>query len=161
MRCLGCAAEHWRNPKPCANAVVVRDGQVLLARRARAPWLGTWHSPGGFLDAGEHPIAAAEREVFEEVGLRVRVTAYLGTWVDAYADGPIDAASEIINVAYYIAEPLGDTTPVADPSEVSDVGWFALDDLPSPGGPPGTFQAVMDAVRAVLAGDHAVHDRPT
>ena len=99
--------------------------------------------------------------MLEEVGLRVRVTAYLGTWVDAYADGPAADDSEIINVAYYLAEPCDGTTPEVDPAEVSEAGWFALDDLPSPGGPPGTFEAVMTAVRAELAGERSIHDRPS
>lgn len=132
---------------------------MLLAQRARPPWPGAWHGPGGFVEAGEHPIATAEREVFEEVGLRVCVTAYLGTWVDHYADAPAPD-SEVINVSYYLAELTDDVRLAIDPGEVAAVGWFALDDLPSPGAPPGTFQAVIAAARAVLAGDHSPHDRP-
>jgi hypothetical protein len=28
--CSKCGTGHWRNPKPCANAVVVDDGRVLI-----------------------------------------------------------------------------------------------------------------------------------
>ena len=158
VRCAACGVEHWHNAKPCANALVVDDGRVLLARRAHAPWAGLWAGPGGFVNAGEHPIAAAEREVFEEVGLCVEVTAYLGTWIEHYADqaGPDD---EIINVAYYLARLAGPAAVTVDPQEVSDVGWFAFDDLPD-GGPPGTFDAVIEAAQALLEGIHGLHDRP-
>ena len=131
---------------------------MLLARRARAPWAGLWAGPGGFVDAGEHPIVAAEREVFEEVGLRVEVTAYLGTWIEHYSDQP-SSDDEIINVAYYLARLIGPAAVTVDPDEVADYGWFEFDALPD-GGPPGTFEAVIAAARAVLAGEHTVHDRP-
>lgn len=149
VRCRACGAEHWHNPKPCAAAVVVRDGEVLLGRRAHAPWCGAWAPPGGFVDAGEHPIDAAEREAFEEVGLRVRVTDYLGVWVDRYADEPDDGA-EIINVAYYLATLVGDATPSVDAREVADAGWFPWRSLPAPLGPPGTLESVLSAARERL-----------
>jgi NADH pyrophosphatase NudC (nudix superfamily) len=40
--CAACGAVHFRNAKPCAGALVVRDGKVLLGRRAVEPGLGCW-----------------------------------------------------------------------------------------------------------------------
>ncbi len=42
--------------------------------RNRGQTTGKWTLPGGGIDFGEHPKDAAVREVFEETGLRVRVT---------------------------------------------------------------------------------------
>lgn len=50
---------------------LVRDGQVLLGRKKRGFGQGRIVGPGGKLEAGERPIAAAAREVAEETGLRV------------------------------------------------------------------------------------------
>src|SRR5438105_4240038 len=75
--CHGCGAVHWRNAKPCAGALVVRDGRVLLGRRAIEPARGAWDIPGGFLEPWESPADAAVREVHEETGLDVRVTSLL------------------------------------------------------------------------------------
>lgn len=149
--CPGCGTEHWRNAKPCANALVVSGGKVLLVRRAHAPWLGGWCAPGGFCDPIEHPAAAAEREILEEAGVRAQVTTLLGIWLDAYADEPADEEAERISVAYYLAEPVADA-PVGtpDPTEVSDVGWFPLDDLPEPLAPPGTLASVLAAAQRAL-----------
>jgi ADP-ribose pyrophosphatase YjhB (NUDIX family) len=61
VTCAVCGVSHWRNPKPCANAIVVRDDKVLLARRAYARWKDAWGSPGGFCEAGEHPLETVER----------------------------------------------------------------------------------------------------
>jgi 8-oxo-dGTP pyrophosphatase MutT (NUDIX family)/lysophospholipase L1-like esterase len=58
-----------------AKAVIVQDGCVLLARNDR----DEWELPGGRVERGEEPAAAAVREVAEETGLLVQATAELGT----------------------------------------------------------------------------------
>jgi ADP-ribose pyrophosphatase YjhB (NUDIX family) len=42
--------EYFHNAKPCAGAIVVRDGRVLLRRRALDPGRGCWDIPGGCID---------------------------------------------------------------------------------------------------------------
>jgi 8-oxo-dGTP diphosphatase len=62
-----------------AYALVVRDDAVLLTRNSvRGPHPGTWTLPGGGIDHGEHPAAAAAREVREECGLDATVGELLG-----------------------------------------------------------------------------------
>jgi 8-oxo-dGTP diphosphatase len=60
-----------------AAAVVLRpDGEVLLAQRpAGKAFAGYWEFPGGKLEPGETPRHALERELLEELGLRVRRAA--------------------------------------------------------------------------------------
>lgn len=151
--CARCGAEHWRNAKPCATALAIDDrNRVLLVRRALDPWRGGWCAPGGFCEPGEHPIAAAEREVLEESGFRVRVTGYLGVWLDVYADDRDDPEAQTISVAYYLAEPLAETPSAPfDPAETSEVAWHPLEALPASLAPPGTLEQVAAAARRVLA----------
>jgi ADP-ribose pyrophosphatase YjhB (NUDIX family) len=148
VTCGTCGTSHWLNPKPCANAIVVRDDKVLLARRAYAPWKDAWGSPGGFCEVGEHPIETVEREVLEETGLRVSVTGYIGVWVDIYADEPGELDAAVINVAYYTAVAFGGDEAAFDRREVSKLGWFGWDELPPDLAPPGSLEAVLAAVRA-------------
>lgn len=74
---LECAGTPTAPPRPAliASAVIRRDdGCVLLGKRidAKRPELHElWELPGGHVEAGETLLAAAEREVLEEVGLRV------------------------------------------------------------------------------------------
>src|SRR5690348_18508583 len=97
--CAVCGMEHWRSAKPGAAALVVRDDKLLLVRRQHDPWFGAWCAPSGFCDGGEHPIHTAEREAFEEAGLRIRVTGFLGVWVGTYGN-PVQAReSEWVSVA--------------------------------------------------------------
>ena len=60
-----------------AAAVILRaDGAVLLAQRpAGKPYAGYWEFPGGKLEPGESPRHALDRELAEELGLRVKRAA--------------------------------------------------------------------------------------
>src|SRR5256712_8723378 len=71
-RCRRCGFTFYGNPVPTAVALIMRGGRVLLTRRARPPYAGTWDVPGGFLEAGEHPEAGLRRELREELGMRTR-----------------------------------------------------------------------------------------
>ncbi|MFC3705356.1 NUDIX hydrolase [Devosia honganensis] len=55
-----------------ASVAIVRDGKVLLIKRAFAPYQNLWTFPGGRMDEGETPEQCAIREVEEEVGLAIR-----------------------------------------------------------------------------------------
>ena len=62
---------------PVAAAVVTRpDGRVLLAQRPPGKaYAGYWEFPGGKLEPDETPRRALERELAEELGIRVRRAA--------------------------------------------------------------------------------------
>jgi ADP-ribose pyrophosphatase YjhB (NUDIX family) len=141
LRCPACGAEHWRNAKPCAGALVTDgDGRLLLLRRNTGPWLGWWDIPGGFCDAEEHPMAAAVRETGEETGLAVEITGYLGMWLDRYP-GPDDPDHVVTLNAYYHAV-VGGSVGTPDPHETSALAWFGPDELP---------EIAFDHARLVLA----------
>lgn len=46
-------------------------GQVLLVKRKTPPYANQWAIPGGKVRFGESLKAAAEREVFEETGIKI------------------------------------------------------------------------------------------
>ena len=59
-------------PRVAVGALVVEAGKLLMICRAKAPGSGVWAIPGGGLEIGETLQAAAEREIYEETGLRIR-----------------------------------------------------------------------------------------
>ncbi|WP_343611706.1 NUDIX hydrolase [Novosphingobium sp.] len=59
-----------RRPVPATIAAVIRDGSVLLVRRANPPDVGLWGFPGGKIDFGETIAQAAVRELLEETGIQ-------------------------------------------------------------------------------------------
>jgi ADP-ribose pyrophosphatase YjhB (NUDIX family) len=136
---------------------VIEDDKVLLVKRAKEPWAGAWCAPGGFCEAGEHPIETVERETLEETGLRVAVTGYIGVWVDEYADEEAAPSVDVINVAYYTAVPLGGPEGKADESEVSELRWFSRDELPRSLAPPRTLPTVLAAASVPMP----IRDHPT
>jgi ADP-ribose pyrophosphatase YjhB (NUDIX family) len=65
-------------PYLAVSAAIVRDGKVLIVRRARPPAHGLYTLPGGGVEAGETLREAVIREVREETGLTVEPVALAG-----------------------------------------------------------------------------------
>lgn len=55
-----------------ASVALVRDGKVLLIKRAYDPYKGLWTLPGGRLEPGETIEQCVIREVAEEIGVTIR-----------------------------------------------------------------------------------------
>ncbi|WP_035805015.1 (deoxy)nucleoside triphosphate pyrophosphohydrolase [Lunatimonas lonarensis] len=68
-------------------AVIIRSGRVLCAKRgvtkARA---NQWEFPGGKIDQGEKEEEALIREIFEELGVRIRIGTRLESLEHEYPD---------------------------------------------------------------------------
>jgi 8-oxo-dGTP diphosphatase len=151
--CGSCGQAHYLNPAPCGEAVVVRDGKVLLLRRAVDPYQGFWDVPGGFCDAAEHPMHAAERELAEELGLRVRAMAYIGAWLDVYGPPAADGVQlHCITSAYLVEVEDPHAEPRPHPEEATAFGWFDLADLPAELAFPHHARPMLAAAAAVVAG---------
>ncbi len=123
LRCAACGSDYWSNPVPGAQALVERDGRVLLGRRAFDPGAGLWDLPGGFVDEDEHPEAALHRELAEETGLEIEPTAFLGIWMQPY-DG------RTVLCLTWLARPVGGSERAGD--DLVELRWFAPDELPAP-----------------------------
>jgi len=54
-------------------AVISKGRMVLLSRRDEGAQAGLWEFPGGKLKPGETWALAIEREIFEELGIQIRV----------------------------------------------------------------------------------------
>jgi 8-oxo-dGTP diphosphatase len=123
--CPACGHVVWSNSIPGVEAVIERDGRVLLARRANEPGKGLWDLPGGFPDEQEGPLEALEREVREETGLALEEVALLGIWLEPDYEG-----RSVFSVTYRATAAPGE--PVAA-DDVAELQWVAADELPSDG----------------------------
>jgi ADP-ribose pyrophosphatase YjhB (NUDIX family) len=65
-------------PFLAVSAAIIRDGRVLVARRARSPALDIWTMPGGVVEQGETLIEALKREIAEETALTIEPVALAG-----------------------------------------------------------------------------------
>jgi 8-oxo-dGTP diphosphatase len=119
-RC-GAVVETYRNPFPTTDVVLLRDGHVLLIRRAAPP--AGWALPGGFVDYGESVETAAARELKEETGLTLRSFELLGV----YSRPGRDPRFHTLTVVY-VGTADGELKAGDD---AADARWFPLGDLPS------------------------------
>lgn len=120
--CANCGWTYFADPKVAVAVLVEKEGQILLARRANDPKRGLWTLPAGFVDAGEDPARAAERECLEETGLHVQVTGLL----DVIAG--LEHARGANIVIFYRAVIQGGELQPAD--DVDQVAFYTPGDLP-------------------------------
>ena len=67
-----------QRPFLAVSAAIVRDGKVLIVRRARKPALNLYTLPGGVVEVGEQLADAVVREVREETSLDIEPLALAG-----------------------------------------------------------------------------------
>jgi 8-oxo-dGTP diphosphatase len=65
-------------PFLAVSAAIIRNGRVLIVRRANAPAHGLYTLPGGVVESGETLIEAVKREVMEETGLTIEPVVLAG-----------------------------------------------------------------------------------
>ena len=120
--CPNCGWIHFADPKVAAAVLIEQDQRVLLVRRVNEPYRGMWTLPAGFVDAGEDPARAAERECLEETSLTVRAM-----WVlDIIAGREHPRGADFIIV--YSAQIISGNAIAGD--DADQIGWFERSDLP-------------------------------
>lgn len=120
--CPKCGWIHFVDPKVAAAVLVLRDKSVLLVRRVNEPFRGLWTLPAGFVNGGEDPAEAAERECLEETGLSVRT---MRVYDIVPGREHIRGADFVI---VYLAEILGGEMKADDDADA--VEWFDKNNLP-------------------------------
>ncbi|OAM76562.1 NUDIX domain-containing protein [Devosia elaeis] len=110
-----------------AGVLALHDRKILLVRHFRPGVHDFWCGPGGGVEGAEPLHDAAEREAFEEAGIRVRARAL------AYIDELVDDWGRIVKFWFLADYVSGDIDVSANPAEgeaISEAGWFARDALP-------------------------------
>lgn len=116
-------AELW---VPAVTAVVLRDTEVLLVRRADS---GEWTPVTGIIDPGEEPAVAAERETLEEADV-VAIAESLA-WVKTvdtvrYENGDESRYLDLVFRCRYVSG-----QPFPADGENTAAAWFDLGRLPA------------------------------
>lgn len=120
--CSDCDFVFWNNPKPVASAIVECEHKVLMARRASRPLKDYWCLPGGYVDYGEEPHAAAIREMKEETGFVIQIERLVGVYL-------IDNDPRGVNIDSIYAGRLVAGAPRPN-EEVSELAYFGAEELP-------------------------------
>ena len=73
-------------PIPAVGAFILKDGKLLLVKRAYEPGAGKWTVPGGAIELGEKTVEALHREILEEVGIRLKNVKLLDIYDAIFRD---------------------------------------------------------------------------
>ncbi len=131
-------------PVAGVSVVVVRDGKVLLVKRANPRAFGLWSLPGGHVEMGEPVRQAALRELAEETGISAEITGLIDCIdiINRTARGEVE--SHFI-LSVFTARWTGGEAVAGD--DASEVRWAEPGDLAGLSMTPGT----ADFITRVLA----------
>jgi ADP-ribose pyrophosphatase len=126
-------------PRVAVGALVVESGKLLMICRGKAPNPGVWAIPGGGLEIAETLQQAAEREVFEETGLKVRAGEpfYAFEIIEKDDEGRVRFHYVVIDLK---ADLLGGELCPGDDAE--DVGWVSTAEMAKLNVSPHTIELI-------------------
>lgn len=113
-------------PQVGVGAVVFHNGAVLLVERRNPPCANEWAIPGGKVRLGETLQQAAEREILEETGIRIKASepVYAFDLIEKDTGGNVQWHYAIIDLE---AEYLGGEVRAGDDAVAA--AWFRPEQL--------------------------------
>ncbi len=108
-----------KTPTVVAACIVCNGGKILLIKRTKPPFVGLLSMPGGKVEFGEHPVAAALRETKEETGLECKFDKMLGVFSEVLELPDGGKKHFIIFVCTLVAPSLQ-----VKPSEEGELKWI-------------------------------------
>jgi ADP-ribose pyrophosphatase YjhB (NUDIX family) len=106
-------------------------GRILLARLSAVEVeVGAWTLPGGGVDFGEHPDAAAHRELEEETGLTGEIEGVAGIFSHVYERSPYARGANLhfLGVVYRVRVTGGELRDETD-GTTDACAWFGPGEL--------------------------------
>ena len=111
-----------RNPALAVDVAVIEGNKILLVKRGHPPHQGEWALPGGFVEYGETSETAAKREVQEETGIVIELSAILGV----YSDPDRDPRGHTVSVVF-VGKMVSGQLQGGD--DAADAKWHSINDL--------------------------------
>jgi 8-oxo-dGTP diphosphatase len=142
------ARSYPERPFLAVSAAIVRAGEVLVVRRARAPANGLFSLPGGVVEIGETLIEALIREVREETSMAIEPVGLAGyrEAITRDRDGRVERHFVILPFAarWLAGEPVLN-------EELSEARWLRPDALAGLPTTPGLAEIVATAFKRLQA----------
>ncbi|MDD1728050.1 MAG: NAD(+) diphosphatase [Methanospirillum sp.] len=132
-QCPACGLLTFPRLSPAIIVRIVQEDRILLARSPHFP-SGMYSVVAGFVEPGESLEAGVHREVFEEVGIRIRDLQYFGSQPWPFPDSLM-----IGFVARYLSGEIK-----CDGVEIEDAQWFSRDQLPELPGPLSIARSLIE-----------------
>lgn len=126
----------YKTPKVDVRAVVFNEKDQILLIQEKVDSL--WAMPGGWSDISYSPAEVAEKECFEEAGMKVKATRLLALLDKQKQNMP--PAFEYVYKIYLLCEKIDDH--LVSGSETLDARWFDEDNLPDLSTPRNTVEQI-------------------
>ena len=117
--------EYPEVPLVGVGAVIIKNGKILLVKRAFAPGEGKWSVPGGLVEVGEKLSEACEREAQEETGLDIEVLELINVFdmIDKDDSGKVKYHYVLVD---FLAKAVGGEERLSN--EVTEMMWCTRED---------------------------------
>ena len=137
LQCPDCNAVYYPQLAPAVIVGITRNnGKELLLAHNRN-FAGNMYSLiAGFVEAGESVEAAVHREVWEECSIRIKNLKYITSQMWPFPNS--------LMLAFTAEYDSG--TAEADGGELSDLGWFTVDEHPELPSPGSVARLVIDRI---------------
>jgi ADP-ribose pyrophosphatase YjhB (NUDIX family) len=135
-------------PFLAVSAAILRDGKVLVVRRARAPADGVFSLPGGVVEAGETLTEAVKREIDEETALTIEPVELAG-YREVVTRDPENKVERHFVILPFAARWIAGEPKLNE--ELSEWRWVAPAEVADMPTTPGLAEIVLRAVEQLNA----------
>jgi ADP-ribose pyrophosphatase YjhB (NUDIX family) len=126
----------YKTPKVDVRAVVFNEKNEILLVQEKVD--KKWSMPGGWSDISYSPSEVAEKECFEEAGIKVKAVKLLALLDKQKQNMP--PAFEYVYKIFLLCKKLDNNISIG--TETSDVGWFDENNLPDFSTPRNTSEQI-------------------
>tara|TARA_S200000501_G_scaffold68853_1_gene60723 strand:+ start:4965 stop:5858 length:894 start_codon:yes stop_codon:yes gene_type:complete len=138
--CDSCPREYYPKMSPCILVILTHGTEILLVRH-NSEIRTLYTAIAGFVDLGETLEECVEREVFEEVGLKINNINYVGSQSWPFPNQLMMA---------FQAEAISRDVQI-DENEILEASWFKPNDLPKiPPEPSLSNQLIKKAISSLI-----------
>lgn len=119
--CTKCGYTAYPTIAPAVIVAIINNDKILLVKNKRRPKNVRLELVSGYVEIGESFEQAVHREVFEEVGLKVKN-------LRIYKDQPWGISGA--HMIGYVAEVDGNDRVIKQEDEISEANWYSRDEIP-------------------------------
>ena len=114
---------------PAVKALIINDHKFLILKQ-KLETMFFWDLPGGKIQYGESPTECLQRELLEEIGLKVEIKEPVGAWYFFRLDG-----NQIVCLTYrcaLVGQKTIDLTHNVGHENIVEYDWITKDEFLTP-----------------------------